>query len=124
MRIALAVSAAVALLAALPAVAATPTVRGTVGPSFTISMPVKPKAAGKVMLVITDRGSQHNFHLRGPGGKEVAGVDAKTKKAVKRIATGVSTTGSRSFLVTLKKGTYSFVCDPHSDGMRGSFTIK
>jgi plastocyanin len=123
--ITLAATAAFVFLAAtLPAQAATPTFRGSVGPSFTISMAAKPTKAGKIMLVINDKGSSHNFHLRGPGGKEIAGVDAKTKKAVTAIKTGVSTTGTRTFLLTLKSGTYRFVCDPHRADMNGSFTVK
>ena len=119
-----ATAALVGLAAALPAQAATPTFRGSVGPGFTISMATKPTKAGKIMLVINDKGSSHNFHLRGPGGNEIAGVDAKTKKAVSKIATAVGATGTRTFTLTLKKGTYTFVCDPHRTSMKGSFTVK
>ena len=98
-----------ALAAALPALAATPTFKGTVGPGFTISMASKPKVPGKIKLVIADKSSIHNFHLTGPG------VNVKTS---------VSAVGSKTFLVTLKKGTYKFVCDPHSASMKGSFTVK
>jgi plastocyanin len=119
-----AATALVVLGVALPAQAATPTFRGSVGPSFTISMAAKPTKAGKITLVVNDKGSSHNFHLRGPGGKEIAGIDAKTKKAVSRIATGVGSTGTRTFVLTLKRGTYRFVCDPHSSELKGSFTVK
>ena len=104
-----ALAVAAALLAALPASAATPTFKGTVGPGFTITMASKPKIAGKIKLVIADKSSIHNFHLTGPG------VNVKTS---------VSAVGSKTFLVTLKKGTYKFVCDPHSASMKGSFTVK
>lgn len=97
-----------ALAAALPAIAATPTYKGTVGPGFTISMASKPTKAGTVKLVITDKTDAHNFHLTGPG------VNVKT--SVKAIET-------KAFTVTLKKGTYKFVCDPHLF-MKGSFTVK
>ncbi len=97
-----------ALAAALPAVAATPVFKGTVGPGFTISMAAKPKTAGKIKLVIADKSNIHNFHLTGPG------VNVKTS---------VSAVGTKTFTVTLKKGTYKFVCDPHAF-MKGSFTIK
>ena len=60
-----AVAAALAL--ALPAVAATPTYKGTVGPGFTIKLASKPTKAGKIKLVVSDKSSQHNFHLSGPG---------------------------------------------------------
>ena len=103
------VAVAGALLVALPASAATPTFKGTVGPGFTITMASKPKSAGKIKLVVADKSDIHNFHLTGPG------VNVKTS---------VSGTGSKTFTVTLKKGTYKFVCDPHASSMKGSFTIK
>ena len=81
-----AVGAALAL--ALPAVAATPTYKGTVGPGFTIKLASKPTKAGKIKLVVSDKSSQHNFHLRGPG------VNVKTS---------VGQTGTKTFTVTLKK---------------------
>ena len=99
---------AIAALAALPALAATPKVTGTVGPGFTISMK-KPTKAGKYSLVVSDKSSIHNFHLRGKG------VNVKTS---------VPATGSKTFKVTLAKGKYSFLCDPHPTTMKGSFTIR
>jgi plastocyanin len=108
-RFALVAVVVVALVAALPAIAATPVFTGTVGPGFTISMAKKPTKAGKIKLVISDKASIHNFHLTGPG------VNVKTS---------VSGTGTKTFLITLKKGTYKFVCDPHASSMHGSFTIK
>ena len=100
---------AIAAVAALPVLAATPKFNGTVGPGFTISMAKKPTKAGKVKLVVSDKSSIHNFHLKGPG------VNVKTT---------VPATGSKSFTVTLKKGKYTFLCDPHATTMKGSFTIK
>ena len=102
-----AVAAALAL--ALPAVAATPTYKGTVGPGFTIKMASKPTKAGTIKLVVADKSSIHNFHLTGPG------VNVKTS---------VSSTGTKTFTVTLQKGTYKFVCDPHKSFMKGSFKIS
>lgn len=107
-RIVLIAALATALAAALPAVAATPTFKGTVGPGFTIKMATKPTKAGKIKLVIDDKSNIHNFHLTGPG------VNVKTS---------VSAVGSKTFTVTLKKGTYKYVCDPHLF-MKGSFTVK
>ncbi len=104
-----ALAAAGALLAALPASAATPTFKGTVGPGFTITMASKPKTAGKIKLVVADKSNIHNFHLTGPG------VNVKTS---------VGEVGAKTFTVTLKKGTYKFVCDPHASSMKGSFTVK
>ena len=102
--------AAAFLLTALPAVAATtPSFKGSVGPGFTISMAKKPTKAGKVKIVVSDKSDFHNFHLSGPG------VNVKTT---------VPATGSKTFTVTLKKGTYRFVCDPHAGNMKGSFKVS
>ncbi|HWO81802.1 cupredoxin domain-containing protein [Gaiella sp.] len=98
-----------ALAVALPASAATPTYNGTVGPGFTIKLTKKPTKAGKIKLVVADKASIHNFHLTGPG------VNVKTS---------VSGTGTKTFTVTLKKGTYKFVCDPHASVMKGSFKVS
>lgn len=108
-RIILSAVLVTALTAALPALAATPTFKGTVGPGFTISMASKPKAPGKIKLVIADKSSIHNFHLTGPG---------------VNIKTSIGAVGTKTFFVTLKKGTYKFVCDPHASSMKGSFTIR
>ena len=99
----------VAAVAAVPVFAATPKFTGTVGPGFTISMAKKPTKAGKITLVVSDKSSIHNFHLKGPN------VNVKTS---------VAATGSKKFTITLKKGKYTFVCDPHASTMKGSFTIK
>ena len=123
-RIVLSAALVTALAAALPALAATPTFNGTVGPGFTISMASKPKAAGKIKLVISDKSSIHNFHLIGPGGKAVPALNVKTNKMVKSLTTSVSATGTSTFILTLQKGTYRFVCDPHLSSMKGSFTVK
>ena len=100
---------ALVLVVAVPAVAATtPTFKGTVGPGFTITMAKKPTQAGRVSIVVADKSSIHNFHLTGPG------VNVKTS---------VSAIGTKTFTVTLKKGTYKFICDPHTF-MKGSFTVR
>ena len=103
-----ALTAVVALILALPALAATPVYKGTVGPGFTIKMLTKPTKAGKIKLVISDKSNVHNFHLTGPG------VNVKTS---------VAAVGTKTFTITLKKGTYKFICDPHPF-MKGSFTIR
>jgi hypothetical protein len=102
------VAATVAAIVALPVFAATPTLAGTVGPGFTINMK-KPTKAGKYTLVVSDRSAAHNFHLKGPG------VNVKTS---------VAKTGTKTFAITLGKGTYRFLCDPHPTTMKGSFAIK
>ncbi|MSO94178.1 MAG: hypothetical protein EXQ81_00095 [Thermoleophilia bacterium] len=107
-RTALIAALVTALAVALPAGASIPSYKGIVGPGFTISMVSSPKKVGKIKLRIVDKSNAHNFHLTGPG------VNVKTS---------VSAVGLTVFAVTLKKGTYKFVCDPHRF-MKGSFTIK
>jgi plastocyanin len=110
-------STAVVLTAAIligAASAAPPTVKGTVGPGFTISLKSGGKKVSKLKpgsykFEITDRSTIHDFHLIGPG--------------VNKTITGVSYVGKKTISVTLKKGTYRFVCDPHSSAMKGSFKV-
>jgi plastocyanin len=92
------------------------TVNGTVGPGFTIGLTMngkrvtKLKAGTAYRFVVRDRSSIHNFHLSGRG--------------FNRVLTGVEYTGTKSFVLTLKKGSYRFVCDPHSGSMRGGFLVS
>lgn len=88
---------------------------GTVGPGFTITLKstagkkVTTLKAGPYAIQVTDSSGSHNFHLRGPGVNKM---------------TSVAGTGKTTFLVTLKKGTYRYNCDPHSTTMKGSFTVR
>ena len=88
---------------------------GTVGPGFTIDLTLDGKKVSalkqgvRYRFLIRDRSSIHNFHLSGPG--------------LNRVLTTVGSTGTKSAVLTLKKGTYRFVCDPHSDSMLGSFRV-
>ena len=106
---------AVALASVVSAWAAkSPRLAGTVGPGFTITLnqgtkKVTSLKAGRYTFAINDRATTHNFHLRGPGVNK---------------ATSVSGTGRQTWNLTLRKGTYRFVCDPHASGMKGSFTVK
>jgi len=104
-----AIGLVVAVALAGGATAAAPMLTGTVGPGFTITLTKKPTKAGKYALVVSDKSSIHNFHLTGPG------VNVKTS---------VAATGSKTFRITLKKGKYSFVCDPHASTMHGTFRIR
>ncbi len=93
--------------------AATPTLTGTDGPGFTITLKkgstkVTKLKTGKYKFVIKDLSNVHNFHLSGPG------IDKKT---------GVGPTGTSTWTVTLKKGTYKYICDPHAAIMKGSFKV-
>jgi plastocyanin len=39
------------------------------------------------------------------------------------VLTSVDYIGTKSAVLTLKKGTYRFICDPHADSMHGSFRV-
>jgi plastocyanin len=82
----------------------------SVGPGYDISMAQKTAAPGTYTLNVDDQGTIHDFHFTGPGGVDVS--------------TDVSGTGTESFTVTLQKGTYTFVCDPHSSQMHGTLTVS
>jgi hypothetical protein len=104
---------AAALVVVASASAAMPTLNGVDGPGFTITLKkgktkVTSLKAGKYKVVIKDLSNIHNFHLKGPG------VDKKT---------GVGAKGTFTWTVTLKKGTYKFLCDPHAAVMKGSFKV-
>ena len=106
---------ALSLLLAGNASAAPKTVVGAVGPGFTITLKLngskvtKLKAGVKYRFVISDRSSIHDFHVEGPG--------------LDKVITTVDFTGTKSIVVTLKKGTYKFECDPHESFMHGSFKV-
>ena len=111
---ALAASLALAAPSLAGQTAATP-LAGTVGPGFTIKLtkggkPVKTLKAGQYKITVADKSDAHNFDFFGPG--------------VKKVVTSVPFQGTKSVTVTLKKGTYKYVCDPHASAMKGSFTVK
>jgi plastocyanin len=96
------------------AAAAPKTVKGSVGPGFSISLTSSGKKVstlkpGSYRFEITDKSSIHDFHLIGPG--------------INKQITAVSYVGKKSLTVTLKKGVYRFVCDPHASAMKGSFRV-
>jgi plastocyanin len=90
------------------------TLTATVGPSATISLRtasgrrVTRLRRGRYRIRVRDRSTMHNFHLRGPG------VNKRTTVAFR---------GTVTWTVTLRRGTYRFVCDPHARRMRGSFRV-
>jgi hypothetical protein len=95
--------------------AAVATVNGSVGPGFTISLKRKGKKVKTLRPItykfrIKDKADIHNFHVRGPG--------------VNRVLTSVDFTGTKSVSIKLRKGTYRYFCDPHSDEMKGSFKVQ
>ena len=114
-RIRFAVLAGVAAVLVLVASASAAPVKlsAVVGPGFTISLKkgsakVTKLKAGKYTISVSDKSNIHNFHLTGPG------VNKKT---------GVGFTGTAKWTVTLKKGIYKFLCDPHKAVMKGSFKV-
>ena len=109
-------AAAAALLAfASTANAAKPKLVGEVGPGFTIQLKagskhVKTLKPGTYVIKVEDKASIHNFHLFGPGLNK---------------STSVSFVGEKTWTVKLKRGTYTFQCDPHaSAGMKGTIKVK
>jgi plastocyanin len=98
---------------AIPAQAATPTLKGADGPGFTITLTQAGKKvtklkAGTFRIVVSDKSSIHDFHLTGPGVNK---------------ATTVAGQSTVTWTVKLKRGKYTYVCDPHSTTMHGSFTV-
>jgi plastocyanin len=110
-----ALAALAAALAVPSALAANPpTLNALVGPGFNISLKqggrnVRKLTAGTYVIKVVDKSNIHNFHLAGPG------VNKKTS---------VKALGSALWKVTLKKGTYKFLCDPHPTIMKGSFKVS
>jgi hypothetical protein len=93
---------------------AVPKLNGTVGPGSTITLTkgakvVRSLKPGKYQIKVADKSSMHNFHLKGPG------VDRKTS---------VEGTGTVTWKVTFKNGTYRFQCDVHPATMTRHFTVK
>ena len=90
------------------------TLIGTVGPGFTITLTteggedVTALPAGHYTIQVDDQSDIHDFHLTGPG------VDETTE---------VGEVEMETFEVDLQSGTYSYVCDPHSSSMNGSFEV-
>jgi plastocyanin len=114
MKLILAATALAAALVVPAALAGSPTLNGTVGPGFTISLTqggkkVTKLKAGAYVIKVSDKASIHNFHLTGPGLNK---------------STSVAGTGTSTWKVTLKKGTYKYRCDPHASLMKGSFTVS
>jgi plastocyanin len=115
MKLALLASLAAAALLVPTALARTAgtTLVGTDGPGFTITLTnggkkVTTLKAGTYTIKVQDKSNIHNFHLTGPG------VNKKTVVGAVQTVT---------WKVTLKKGTYKYVCDPHASIMKGSFKV-
>jgi hypothetical protein len=86
----------------------------TVGPSSTITITrngarVRTLTAGAYVIVVRDRSRRHNFHLTGPG------VNRRT---------AVARTGTVTWNLTLRAGTFRYVSDPQAKRVRGSFVVR
>jgi hypothetical protein len=87
---------------------------GTVGPAARITLtlngrPVSILPARAYRIVVRDRTRNGNFHLTGPGTNR---------------RTPVGRTGTFTWNVTLRAGTYRFVSDPQARRLRGSVIVR
>lgn len=86
---------------------------GSVGPRATITLAfagakVKTLKPGPYAITVQDRSTKDNFHLVGPG------VNKKT---------GVASTSTTTWNVTLKSGTYAYRSDANAK-LKGGFTVR
>jgi len=105
---------AAGLIGTAGAAAATPKLVASVSDPLNISLTLAGRKvtklkAGRYTIVVHDRAADHNFHLTGPGVNKTTSIAGK------------STT---TWVVTFKKGTYKYLCDPHAAFMKGSFTVS
>jgi hypothetical protein len=96
---------------------ANPVLKGTVGPSFTITLTQNGKAvkslkAGKYTFKVTDKASIHNFVLE------------KEHSKFEKELTDVSDTGTKTVTINLTKGTWKYYCEAHESSMNGTFKVK
>ena len=70
----------------------------------------KLKAGVKYRFVVADRSEDHDFRLKA--------------RARNKVLSGEEWIGTKTTMLTLKKGTYRFFCAPHSDEMNGGFTVS
>ena len=88
---------------------------GVTGPGFTITLKkgtarVRSLRAGSYTITVRDKSSAHNFRLKGPG--------------LNRQITGLAFRGTKTVTVRLRRGTYTYQCDPHiAQGMKGTFRV-
>jgi hypothetical protein len=69
---------------------------------------LKSVKAGRYRIKIEDKATIHNFRLKGPGFNRATSVRGKTEAI---------------WVVKLRKGTYTFLCNPHATTMRGKFRV-
>ena len=103
-----ALTAALAVPGLVSAAMRSNTLTATDGPGFTITLNKKTVPAGTYTIVVHDKSNIHNFHLIGPGVNKL---------------TSTPWVGTKTWTVTLKKGSYRFVCDPHAAIMKGVLRV-
>ena len=106
-------AAAVAVAMVASAQAKSTGLTAEVGPGFKIEVEkagkdLKTIKAGTYRIKVEDPSTIHNFRLKGLGVNKATSVVGKTE---------------RVWTVTLKKGIYKFVCDPHATTMRGTVRV-
>jgi|Tabmets5t2r1_1033131.scaffolds.fasta_scaffold00028_16 plastocyanin len=86
----------------------------SVGPGATISLRtasgrrVTRLRAGRYRITVRDRSTRLNFHLIGPR------VNRKTTMRFR---------GTQTWTLTLRRGSYRYVCDPRARTLKGSFRV-
>ena len=120
--LALAILAAVALTVAGTAfshTSSTPTLKGVVGPGYSIKLTKGGKKigslkAGTYKFVINDRSNFHNFTVE---------REKPSKPKLEHHLTGTGFMGTKTVMVTLKPGSWSFYCSNHEAQMHGDFKV-
>jgi hypothetical protein len=105
--------------AAFGRTSSTPTLKGVVGPGFSIKLTLKGKKvkslkAGKYKLVISDKSSIHDFTVE---------REKPSKPKIEKMITSTGFTGSRTIVMRLKPGKWSYYCSVHEPQMHGDFKV-
>jgi hypothetical protein len=107
----IAVNAGAAVAAPGPTVqsaTAVPTIKGTVGPGMTITVSRHRAPHGRYRIVVRDKSSLHNWHIKGPS------INKRTS---------VPGTGRTVWRVRLAPGLYRIRCDVHPATMHTRLRI-
>ena len=99
--------------------ASTPTLKGVVGPGYTISLRKGGRRftslkAGTYRVTVTDRSAIHNFTLE----------RESPKPNIEKHVTGTAFTGTKTIIINLKRGRWSFYCSVHESMMHGFFKVS
>jgi len=120
--LALAVLAAITLAiagAAFGRNSSMPTLKGVVGPGYSIKLKMKGKKvkslkAGTYKFVISDKSSFHNFTVE---------RERPKRPKIEKHITSTGFTGSKTLVLTLKLGSWSYYCSVHESQMHGDFKV-